>query len=944
MLRKYAVTLAALGALTAPDAKALGLGEVTVHSSLNQPLSAEINLLQLRDLAKSQIIAGLADSDDFYLAGVKPTIILSDINFQMVVKDGKGVIRLTTTDPIKEPFLNFLVEVNWPSGRLVREYTILLDPPVFSAKDLAPRSAPAAPRTSSSSVSTAKAMPAAQGAPAPQTSGSNVRSRMDKDGQYYVDVHDTLWNVALKTRPDRSVSPQQMMLAIQRTNPEAFINNNINRLRSGVVLNIPSKQQIQSEDFGQSIEEVKRQNGAWKGKSPKNEASAKKKSEQLDASEQKSTQSASAVSQEQSQLRIVSKALDKVEATDKEDKAVSVDSQAASVEAPISEELVMKNKELEEQLVVTLEGLDKVERDNAELFERMDRMSEQLESVQRLLLLKDQQMADLSNKLVEAQSAVQPEMAPVSEQPQPSKGIIETLMQTPALLAAAGAGILALLVGLLFAVRKRKQGGDDDQAVEQAMAVLEEREQADKAEEQVEPKITESVEAIPEDALDEVAVDEDPDDPFNLSLDEDADEFDALISDDLDEQLGDDLDMDLKIDEPVDEDPEMAEFAASLLDDEEYNLATDEAELDISDEPQGTDVEAVDELDFAEKGAEESEEGDDDLDFILSASADEVDEEESDFEESLSEDDNDLDFIVSKSLDADDLDTEADDSLVENDELDSILGDAGDEDSEDLSDELESLLEEHASAESMDLDTVAHQGDEDDHLMDDGALDDLLNQAEEQDSSEADDETEDLNFETLDLDSLDLESDESQEAASEAEALDGVIAEEVEGVTDDSGLDALDLGNTDELADELNTMLESEQEVSGEVAEETAEELSSFALDDLDGAEADVTEVLVAEPEESELDAAGDAELEDELNLMLDGDDNELTLEETSVSEGDDELNYLDAADELGTKLDLARAYIDMDDPEGAKDILQEVVKDGSPEQVAEAQSLIDSL
>ncbi|MCW8884349.1 MAG: hypothetical protein OQK12_03715, partial [Motiliproteus sp.] len=176
--------MAALGALNATSVQALGLGEVTVHSSLNQPLSAEINLLQIRDLAKSQIIAGLADADDFYLAGVKPTFILSDLNFQLDIKNGNGVIRLTTSDPVKEPFLNFLVEVNWPSGRLVREYTILLDPPVFSAKDLAPRSVPMAPQVSSSP--TKKRMSVAEGAPMPQTSGSNIRTRMDQNSQYYV--------------------------------------------------------------------------------------------------------------------------------------------------------------------------------------------------------------------------------------------------------------------------------------------------------------------------------------------------------------------------------------------------------------------------------------------------------------------------------------------------------------------------------------------------------------------------------------------------------------------------------------------------------------------------------------------------------------------------------------------------------------------------------------
>ncbi|WP_210395426.1 type IV pilus assembly protein FimV [Motiliproteus sediminis] len=122
MLRKVAVGLAALSALSAAQVKALGLGEVTVHSALNQPLNAEIDLLQIRDLTSSQIVAGLAEADEFYLAGVKPTAILSDLRFELDLSSGNGRLILKTREPIREPFLNFLVEVNWPTGRLVKEY------------------------------------------------------------------------------------------------------------------------------------------------------------------------------------------------------------------------------------------------------------------------------------------------------------------------------------------------------------------------------------------------------------------------------------------------------------------------------------------------------------------------------------------------------------------------------------------------------------------------------------------------------------------------------------------------------------------------------------------------------------------------------------------------------------------------------------------------------
>ena len=118
--------------LTSVKSYALGLGEIQVFSALNQPLEAEITLNNVRPGEMEDLILQLASEDAFNRAGVERIYLLTKLEFKSVVKsDGTNVISVSSKDIIREPFLNFLVNVEWPRGKLVREYTILLDPPAF---------------------------------------------------------------------------------------------------------------------------------------------------------------------------------------------------------------------------------------------------------------------------------------------------------------------------------------------------------------------------------------------------------------------------------------------------------------------------------------------------------------------------------------------------------------------------------------------------------------------------------------------------------------------------------------------------------------------------------------------------------------------------------------------------------------------------------------------
>nr|WP_315979854.1 hypothetical protein [Aliamphritea spongicola] len=157
----------------------------------------------------------MAGIDEFALAGIEKLRFLTDVQFNVQIRpDGNGVIYLSSAVPVKEPFLNFLVEVNWPSGRLVREYTVLLDPPVY---DPTPATVAAQPPKIRSEAMAAAPLSQPQSQPAaPSKPVSNIQTRADGKSEVYVDVNDTLWHIAQQNRPSDSISEAQMMLAIQR--------------------------------------------------------------------------------------------------------------------------------------------------------------------------------------------------------------------------------------------------------------------------------------------------------------------------------------------------------------------------------------------------------------------------------------------------------------------------------------------------------------------------------------------------------------------------------------------------------------------------------------------------------------------------------------------------------------------------------------------------------
>ncbi|WP_137885405.1 FimV/HubP family polar landmark protein [Pseudomonas sp. 2FE] len=945
-VRKLVLAIAAASALTSGVAQALGLGEVTLKSALNQPLVAEIELVEVRDLASNEVIPNLASPEEFNKAGVDRQYFLTDLKFTPVLKpNGKSVIRVTSSKPVREPYLNFLVEVLWPSGRVLREYTLLLDPPLYSPQTAAaaapqlPVAAPAprplaapAPRPAAPVATAPISRPAAPVAPPAPVATSKLEGN-----EYKTTSSDTLWDIAQRVRAGGSA--HQAMLAIQDLNPNAFVDGNINRLKSGQVLRLPDEQQIKSRAQSEAIAQVSEQNAAWR----EGRSLAAAGTRQLDATKRSAAGAAPAQAESKDSLKLVSAEAGK--ATAGSDKGASGDSKA-----------------LNDKLAVTKESLDSSRRENDELKSRMGDLQSQLDKLQRLIQLKDSQLAKLQADLAAhakqpstevaavpaapvvaapaqpapaAESAVpapaalpaaapdynsseepaaKPEVAPVAvvqppvaEAPaaQPvapaaevpaqttqsapasapvaeeeqSTSFVDVLMANPMLLGLTGGGaLLALLVGLMVLSRRN---------------------------------------ALKEAELQNSLAAQDEESPFDTDLELPDSSFDGLDSDAAAEAVA-----------PAPEDRVTAQTGDVLGEADiyiAYGRFTQAAELlqdAINDEPQRSDLR----LKLMEVQAELGD------------------------REGFARQESELREIGGASAEIEQLKSRYPAMVAL-----AGVGLAGAA----AANELDSF-----SLDDLTLDEpVAHADEQDDAF--DLSLDEL--EAELERDLPASDRNDSLSdFAELSLDSdLDLGSPSplAVPAADDLDfglSLDSETAADSLALTDDLADFSLDLDGDSKstVSEEDDFLLSLDDELS---AAPTMNEFADLSLDlSEEGLGADLE--LAADFDLSLTDEAPAAPAADSFAAQLD----EVTAELDQLSESldqpagfdefvvpatsapqsasldaDDDFDFLSGTDETATKLDLARAYIDMGDTEGARDILDEVITEGSDGQQQEARELI---
>ncbi|KQZ87916.1 FimV/HubP family polar landmark protein [Pseudomonas sp. Root562] len=460
-VRKLVLAIAAASALSSGMAHALGLGELTLKSTLNQPLVAEIELLDVKELTAAEVVPSLASPEDFAKAGVDRQAFLNDLTFTPVLNaSGKSILRVTSSKPLSEPMVKFLVQVMWPNGRLLRDYSVLLDPSKFS------------PQT-------------AEAAAQPAPTGTTPVTAATKPSEYTTTSRDTLWEIAAKARNGGSI--QQTMLAIQALNPDAFIDGNINRLKTGQVLRLPDQAQSTSLAQPKAMAEVAAQNTAWR-QGRRYVAKPGTGQQQLDATNRGRGE---AVSTQAGRDNL---------------SLVSAESGKAAGKGPAGDAKALSNK-----LAVTQESLDTTRRDNAELKSRMSDLQSQLDKLQRLIELKNNQLAKLQAEgaagapaaatapAITAELAADPAATPAEAAPAPAAAAPETapapteqpvepapavsdeqkfneLLTNPWLLGLAGGGAVVVLLLLLLLARRRKAQQEAEKHLRMARALSEEQE------------------------------------------------------------------------------------------------------------------------------------------------------------------------------------------------------------------------------------------------------------------------------------------------------------------------------------------------------------------------------------------------------------------------------------------------------------------------------------
>lgn len=385
------VAATTIGFLSPLTSHAFGLGKIDVKSALNQPFQAEIPIAALRPEEKGNLEVRIASEEEFNKAGLNRSILLSQMEFDIVERGGQDLILISSKQAIKEPFLDFLISATAGSGLMLREYTVLLDPPEYvMAESRGFVSSPASANT--------------QATTSPSTASQRARSTASSGfsgNSYKVTRSDTLWHVALQTRPDSDVSVHQMMMALLEENPDSFANNNVNGLRAGVTLQVPARSDITAMSKAAAQQAFAEQNEAWKnrnrpattvtqqtepdstGTTPNTAAETATETQQM--AESAAAASAPGVEQGDARLQLVAP----------EEEVSSEDDAAPNVTG--NDQI----SQLTEQLTLAQETIEAQAQENIDFEARMNAMEDQLETMRRLISLKDADLARLQSMLEE---------------------------------------------------------------------------------------------------------------------------------------------------------------------------------------------------------------------------------------------------------------------------------------------------------------------------------------------------------------------------------------------------------------------------------------------------------------------------------------------------------------------------------------------------------------
>ncbi|MFQ5487473.1 MAG: FimV/HubP family polar landmark protein [Gammaproteobacteria bacterium] len=926
------------------ELQALALGDIELHSALNQPLDAQVELLSLGETELEDIDVRLASPEAFDRVGLERPFFLTDLRFALEEKDGTPYLLITSKQPFKEPFVDFLLEVAWPNGRLLREYTLLLDPPVFLEDTPAAVEAPVAAATTAvpgggQRETAQRATPAAvAGAVATAAAGSLNYGPVTRS--------DTLWSIAKQLRSDASVTVPQVMMALLKHNPEAFYNNNVNELKAGYILRIPDPAAIAEIDPREAERQISLQNQQWQDARKQRAGQALKRP--LGGGE---ALAAAAMTQKEGagkpRLRLV------VPDTQAGETALQGVSDKTAAGASSAAEL----DTLRRELALALESSEVGRQENAELRERLTTLEEQISSMQRLLTLRDDTMTALQSGAVSgadqtpdaasgaqevlqqdssAQSAAaapvedrQPQATPPAPRREPSQDFISQLLADPMLLGAAGGVALLILALAWVMVRRRRgeEGADFQEDYQEAVADESPAESAVAVPQDQRPvSTTEEIGETVQDSGDALGFDVFQPDEDEIDTLAEADVYLAYRRFDKAEEL---------LKDAITQEPHRHDYVLKLLEvyvasenrdgfiaqAEALHAVVGEAGSEVWDKVVALGQQFLPEhpLFATDAGGEAAAEGGS---------------EESEAEAGLDAQ------LAGLSLDdeaaAGDASAEKDDdfaALVEEEQFAAALP------SEEISsDDMESAAAEEPAFGDFGVGEI-EQKQQEEELDLDFDLGDLAELDEQQERDATDSpggeltETPDSAFasDALAPSTADPQEELSTDQQEVAERTIHDDSLDEEGSADSTAEETLspvqEFAQLEELAE---TVISRNDEALTGSAEAMADDSASLVAGDAGEEEARSGDDSPA--------AAAEADLESDIDWLANLDGEGLEVDVEAAEEGSD---LISGEDEVSTKLDLARAYIDMGDQESARSILDEVLHEGNDDQKGEAEELI---
>lgn len=382
---------------------AVGLGQLRADSSINQPLSVRIQLTDLGSTPLDEINVAVADADNFERLGVDVVDNFPEIQIILGVDEAGPYARLESASVIRTPYLEVVLDTRWPSGRVLTQHTILLDPPVFLDSEEADVADSAPPGSAPRSDVVEEAVDASITSPRTVTT----------------DRSSTLYSIAMASRPNQSVTVQQTMLAIQRLNPTSFGDGNINRLYAGEILRLPTEQQILQLSAAEALEAVLLQN----------------QEAQVNSVEQRQISEAAGIAATAATGDQLSVVVTETAALEKENSVLGA-----------------RIEELENRLAISQEELAKAARERVDFIARLEAIESQITAAQEIIKLQDAQLAELTQSLAAAAETRERETPPAARNTVDKA----TGFFGQPLIAAGAAGLAVLLLVLLLLRRNRE--------------------------------------------------------------------------------------------------------------------------------------------------------------------------------------------------------------------------------------------------------------------------------------------------------------------------------------------------------------------------------------------------------------------------------------------------------------------------------------------------------